>query len=188
MKKNIWGALFLIGLLVVWWSDGFSQQPAAKRPTIGVVLSGGGAKGFAHIGALKVLVDAGVPIDYVGGTSMGGIIGGLFAIGYHPDSLEKLVTEMNWDAVLADEIARRDLSMAEKASDGKYFFKLPFRDNRIELPGGLVAGQSVYNMLSYFCSPAYGINDFNDFKIPFVCIAADISHLILEFFFFTFIK
>jgi NTE family protein len=176
MKKNIWGALFLIGLLVVWWSDGFSQQPVAKRPTIGVVLSGGGAKGFAHIGALKVLVDAGVPIDYVGGTSMGGIIGGLFAIGYHPDSLEKLVTEMNWDAVLADEIARRDLSMAEKASDGKYFFKLPFRDNRIELPGGLVAGQSVYNMLSYFCSPAYGINDFNDFKIPFVCIAADIEH------------
>ncbi len=176
MKKNIWGALFLIGLLVVWWSDGFSQQPAAKRPTIGVVLSGGGAKGFAHIGALKVLVDAGVPIDYVGGTSMGGIIGGLFAIGYHPDSLEKLVTEMNWDAVLADEIARRDLSMAEKAADGKYFFKLPFRDNRIELPGGLVAGQSVYNMLSYFCSPAYGINDFNDFKIPFVCIAADIEH------------
>jgi len=155
-------------------AETFAQKPA-NRPKIGVVLSGGGAKGFAHIGALKVLVDAGVPVDYIGGTSMGGIIGGLLAIGYHPDSLQKLVLDQDWDAVLADEIARRDLSMVEKAQDGKYFFSLPFRDNRIELPGGLVAGQSVYNMLSYFCSPALGITDFNKFKIPFLCIAADIE-------------
>jgi NTE family protein len=169
-------ALFLVALMVLILLDlpVFSQQQA-NRPKIGVVLSGGGAKGFAHIGALKVLVEAGVPVDYIGGTSMGGIIGGLFAIGYHPDSLQKLVLDQDWEAVLADEIARRDLSMAEKAQDGKYFFTLPFRENRLQLPDGLVAGQSVYNMLSYYCSPAYGITDFNKFRIPFLCVAADIE-------------
>jgi len=150
-------------------------QERNSRPKIGVVLSGGGAKGFAHIGALKVLVEAGVPIDYVGGTSMGGIMGGLFSSGYHPDSLEKMVMSQNWEELLAGKLSRKDLSMSEKDEDGKYFFSLPFREKKLKLPSGLVAGQSVYDLLSYYASPAYGVHDFHKLEIPFLCIAADIE-------------
>jgi len=150
-------------------------QEENARPKIGLVLSGGGAKGFAHIGALKVLVEAGVPVDYVGGTSMGGIMGGLFAIGYHPDSLEWFVKHQNWDMVLSDKLSRRSLSMSEKEEDGKYFFTLPFRNNKLQLPKGLVAGQSVYDLLTQYTSPAFEINDFSQLEIPFLCVAADLE-------------
>lgn len=161
-------------ILLILLSSVVLAQVQSERPKIGVVLSGGGAKGFAHIGALKVLVEAGVPIDYVGGTSMGGIIGGLFALGYHPDSLEKLVMAQDWETLLADQISRKDLSMTEKGEDGKYFFALPFQNKKLSLPKGLVAGQSIYNIISYYCSPGYGIHDFSQFEIPFLCIATDI--------------
>lgn len=163
--------LFLICL----YSGAFGQE-SGSRPKIGVVLSGGGAKGFAHIGVLQVLVEAGVPIDYIGGTSMGGIMGGLFAMGYHPDSLEKLVLSQNWEELLAGKLSREDLSMSEKDEDGKYFFTIPFREKKLKLPSGLVAGQSVYDLLSYYASPAYGVNDFHKLEIPFLCIAADIEN------------
>lgn len=145
------------------------------RPKIGVVLSGGGAKGFAHIGALQVLVDAGVPIDYIGGTSMGGIMGGLLAAGYHPDSLEKLVLDQDWDKLLADVLSRKSMSMTEKEESDKYFFSLPIRERKISLPKGLVAGQSVYDLLSYYASPGYTIRNFQELEIPFLCVAADIE-------------
>lgn len=161
-------AIFFIPFVVV-------SQNKEKRPKVGVVLSGGGAKGFAHIGALRVLMEAGVPIDYIGGTSMGGIIGGLFALGYSPDSLEQLVLSQDWMAVLADEVSRRDLSMKEKEQAEKYFFTLPIRDKKIQLPAGLVAGQSVFNILSYYASPSARYGSFADFPIPFLCIAADIE-------------
>lgn len=171
-RRNI---KFLLNLLLVFLiSSLVHAQQNGERPKIGVVLSGGGAKGFAHVGALKVLVEAGVPIDYVGGTSMGGIMGGLFAIGYHPDSLENIVLSQNWEELLAGKLSRRDLSMPEKEEDGKYFFTLPFRDKKIKLPSGLVAGQSVYNLISYYASPSYGITDFTQLEIPFLCVAADI--------------
>ncbi|MFW5706137.1 MAG: patatin-like phospholipase family protein, partial [Bacteroidota bacterium] len=103
------------------------------------------------------------------------IMGGLFALGYHPDTLEKLVLDQDWEAVLSDRIPRRNLSMPEKEQDEKYFFSLPFRENKIMLPSGLVAGQSVYNILSYYGSPAYAYQDFSKFPIPFLCVAADIE-------------
>ncbi|MBE0636933.1 MAG: patatin-like phospholipase family protein [Bacteroidales bacterium] len=173
MRTSI--CLPVVLLILMFLPSVVYPQGNEKRPKIGVVLSGGGAKGFAHIGALKVLVEAGVPIDYIGGTSMGGIMGGLFALGYSPDSLEKLVLSQNWMAVLSDEISRRELSMKEKEQDEKYFFTLPIRDKKIQLPAGLVAGQSVFNILSYYGSPAADYTNFSDFPIPFLCIAADIE-------------
>ena len=161
--------------LALGWPSLHAQTVTEGRPKIGLVLSGGGAKGFAHIGAIKVLVEAGVPIDYIGGTSMGGIMGGLFALGYHPDSLEKLVKMQNWEAVLSDKILRRNLSMTEKEEDDQYFFSLPFRNKKIILPSGLVAGQSIYNLLSYYASPGRDIQNFDSLYIPFLCIAADIE-------------
>ncbi len=169
-------SLFLVLAFTGLFHLPYARAQQKEHPTIGLVLSGGGAKGFAHIGVLKVLVEAGVPIDYIGGTSMGGIMGGLFALGYHPDSLEKIVLRQDWESVLADRIPRRNLSMPEKEQDGKYFFSLPIKNSKIKLPSGLVAGQSVYNMLSYYCSPAYGISDFSQFPIPFLCVAADIGN------------
>jgi NTE family protein len=151
------------------------NENEADPPKIGLVLSGGGAKGFAHIGVLKVLVEAGLPVDYVGGTSMGGIIGGLFSLGYHPDSLEKIVTGINWEMVLSDQISRRNLTFSEKEEDSKYFFSLPFKNTKLSLPSGLVSGQSVYNILNYYASPAFGVNNFSEFQIPFLCIGADIE-------------
>lgn len=174
MTRILLKVSFILMIFFLSFINLYAQQ-AGDRPKIGLVLSGGGAKGFAHIGALKVLIEEGVPVDYVGGTSMGGIMGGLFATGYHPDSLESFVKHQNWDLVLADKLPRRSLSMSEKEEDGKYFFTLPFRDSKIQLPKGLVAGQSVYDLLSWYGSPAYGIRNFNKLEIPFLCIAADIE-------------
>jgi NTE family protein len=166
-------AFFLLAVAISW-SGVHAQTTPEKRPKIGLVLSGGGAKGFAHIGAIRVLVEAGVPIDYVGGTSMGGIMGGLFALGYHPDTLEKIMKEQDWEAVLSDKIQRRNLSMTEKEEDDQYFFSLPFHDKKLALPRGLIAGQSIYNLITYYASPGYNIQNFDEMHIPFLCIATDI--------------
>ena len=91
-----------------------STKFAPSRPKVGVVLSGGGAKGFAHIGALRVIEEAGVPIDYIAGTSMGSIIGGLYAVGYNPDMMQKLCTEQNWNMIIKDEIPRKFIPLEKR--------------------------------------------------------------------------
>jgi NTE family protein len=176
MKQSAYNFILLISIFL-FFSCVLPGQSAQQQesPKIGLVLSGGGAKGFAHVGVLKVLVEAGLPIHYVGGTSMGGIIGGLFSIGYHPDTLEKIISGINWDEALSDQLPRRDLTFSEKEEEGKYFFTLPFQNTKLSLPKGLVSGQSVYNILNYYASPAFGINNFDDFQIPFLCIGADIE-------------
>ncbi|MFR1242446.1 MAG: patatin-like phospholipase family protein, partial [Butyricimonas faecihominis] len=92
----------------------------AQRKRVGVVLSGGGAKGVAHIGVLKVLEKAGIPVDVIVGTSMGSIVGGLYAIGYSADQLDSLVRVQDWMFLLSDKVNRYDLPFGEKEQDGKY--------------------------------------------------------------------
>lgn len=174
MRKPFTLLLFALSV-AIFSSTLLAQNGKQHRPKIGVVLSGGGAKGFAHIGALKVLAEAGVPIDYIGGTSMGGIMGGLYALGYSPDSLEKLVLKQDWVAVLSDDISRRRLSMKEKEQEEKYFFSLPMSERKIQIPLGLVSGQAVFDILSFYGSPGYQYKSFDDFPIPFLCIAADME-------------
>jgi NTE family protein len=152
------------------------EQKINPRPKIGLVLSGGGAKGFAHIGALKVLEEAGIQPDYIGGTSMGSIIGGLYAIGYNSQMLRELIAKLNWDELLTDKISRRNFSIEEKSEDGRYILSFPVRRTRIELPMGLRSGQNVTNMLSRLTSPAYQYKNFSDFPLPFFCMAADIEN------------
>lgn len=130
-------AIFLL-TLALGWPSLHAQIVPEKRPKIGLVLSGGGAKGFAHIGAIKVLVEAGVPIDYVGGTSMGGIMGGLFALGYHPDSLEKIMKEQDWESVLSDKIQRRNLSMTRRAKMTSISFRCPSTTKKSLFPAALL--------------------------------------------------
>jgi NTE family protein len=160
-------------LLIV--AFGFSQQKNIPRPKVGLVLSGGGAKGLAHIGVLKVLEEAGVPIDYIGGTSMGSIIGGLYAIGYRSDELSRFVTTMNWDSLLTDQIDRQNLSFEEKEENARYFVSFPIREKRIGLPSGAIGGQNIYGLFNKMASPVYRERDFTKFPIPFICVATDIE-------------
>ena len=145
------------------------------RPSVGIVLSGGGAKGFSHIGVLKVIEEAGLPIDYIAGTSMGSIVGGLYAIGYSPEMMHTLVKEQNWDAVMSDAIPRKYISVDEKMLDRHYLATFPFRNKKIEMKSAIYDGAMVNLLLARLTSPAYKIDDFSELSIPFLCVAADIE-------------
>jgi len=152
-----------------------AEEPRRARPKVGLVLSGGGAKGLAHIGVLKVLEEAGIKVDYITGTSMGSIVGGLYAIGYDARSLERLVLEQNWTDLLNDEVSRRNLSMRDKDENDKYILSFALRGFSIELPKGLIRGQKLSSKLSRFTLPYHHIKDFGKFPIPFQCIGTDIE-------------
>jgi NTE family protein len=150
------------------------QAHSKTRPSVGVVLSGGAAKGIAHIGVLKVIEEAGIPIDYIAGTSMGAIIGGLYAIGYDASDIEKITIEQNWTKLLSDNISRTDLSIEEKPEEDLYFISFPYGKTGVKVPAGIISGQNIENLLNKLCFPAYQIRDFNQLPIPFLCVAMDI--------------
>jgi NTE family protein len=147
---------------------------AQSRPKVGVVLSGGGAKGLAHVGVLKVLEREGVPIDYITGTSMGSIVGGLYAIGYSVEDLERIVENINWEEVFSGNVHRNDLSFDNKVWDSRYMVTLPMRDGKIRLPSGIIGDQPILDLLTFYTIPAHHISDFHKLAIPFACIGADI--------------
>ena len=146
-----------------------------KPMSIGLVLSGGGAKGLAHIGVLKVLEREGIPIDYIGGTSMGGLVGGLYAAGYTPEQLDVISHDLPWKKLLADEKERRDLSAQEKYDFDRYLLSLPMTGFIPGLPKGLKEGQLVINVLNKLTWSVNDINDFSELPTPFFCIATDIE-------------
>jgi len=148
---------------------------AQERPKIGLVLSGGGAAGLAHIGAIKVIEEAGIPIDYIGGTSMGSIVGALYALGFSPADMEKALSESDWEKLLSDQVPREDLTFEVKEELEKYFFSFPVTKTGIQLPSGLVVGHNIINMLAGLTWSAYDKREFSEFPTPFVCIGADIE-------------
>lgn len=150
-------------------------QEMPPRPRIGLALSGGGAKGFAHIGVLKVLEEIGLPIDYLAGTSMGSVIGGLYAVGYTTDSLTVLAQRTDWPQLFSDAATRRDLPMEEKLWDGRYFATFPIRKGNVQLPSGLVAGQKISALLSRLTWSVHHLTDFRELPIPFACVATDLE-------------
>ena len=120
----------------------------AQRKKVGVVLGGGGAKGVAHIGVLKVLEEAGIPIDYVAGTSMGAIVGGLYAIGYTPDEIDSMVIAQDWTMLLSDRVTRTSLSFPEKENSERYIVSLPFgKDKKDRVISGMIRGQNLQPFL-----------------------------------------
>ncbi|MCB0303825.1 MAG: patatin-like phospholipase family protein [Calditrichaeota bacterium] len=145
-----------------------------ERPKLGLTLSGGGAKGFAHIGVLKVLEELNLPIDYISGTSMGSVIGGLYAIGYRAADLEALALRIDWDDMFSDRSERRFLGMPQKYWDSRYTFTLELKHRRVNLPSGIIAGHKIYNLLNRLTLAAQPQQDFHKFPIPFTCIATDI--------------
>ncbi len=149
----------------------------AERPRIGLVLGGGGARGAAHIGVLRELERQRVPIDAIAGTSMGAIVGGLYASGMSTDELETVVATLDWADALSDKAPRKDLSFRRKQDDTQYpiNFELGLRDSELLLPMGVVEGQKLDLILRELTSGVSHIADFDDLPIPFRAIATDIE-------------
>ena len=146
-----------------------------SRPKVGLVLSGGGAKGFAHIGVLKVIEEAGLPIDYIGGTSMGSIIGGLYSIGYSPKMMQQIVEEQNWDAIMSDAIPQKYISIDDKMLDRHYLATFPLRNKKIQMKSSIYDGEMINLLLARFTSPVYKIRNYDELSVPFLCVAADLE-------------
>ncbi len=146
-----------------------------RRPTVGLVLSGGSARGFAHIGVLKYLEKEGIRPDYIAGTSMGSIVGSLYALGYSADQIEKIVDSQNWDFIISNRIAYRNMSMSEKADAGKYFMEFPFKKKNLKLPGSFIGGQHIMELINYYEAwSSFTIHNFKKLPIPFFCVAVNL--------------
>ncbi len=152
-----------------------AAEPA--RPKIGLVLAGGGAKGAAHVGVLKVLEEMRIPIDVVVGTSMGSIVGGLYASGMRPDDIERAIREIDWVDVFEDAPDRADRSFRRKADDALYVFKAKpgFGDGKIKLPLAVVQGQKFDLQLNRLTQGVSAVGDFDRLPIPFRAVAADLE-------------
>ena len=146
-----------------------------KRPKIGLVLSGGGAKGFAHVGVLKVIDELGIPIDYISGTSMGSIIGGFYSIGYSARDIETMIKNQNWKQLLGDHISRKYVPFHEKKNYERHVLSFPIKPKGIQLPSGIVKGQNVLNLFERLSIDYHNQTDFKKLPIPFVCVATDIE-------------
>jgi NTE family protein len=178
----IWSYKHVIGLIIILLlncslgkSEGKDTKNEATRPKVGLVLSGGGAKGLAHIGVLKVLEESGLKVDYITGVSMGSIVGALYSIGYSAAEIESIAKNLNWNELLYDEVSRKNISIEEKDEDGRYVGQLSIVNGKLMLPKGFVRGNKIASVLSGLTWPVHEINDFNDFPIPFKCIATDIA-------------
>lgn len=174
MKRII---TFLLTLIAVYGMQArtLEGKPAGERKKVAIVLSGGGAKGISHIGILKVLEEAGIPIDYVVGTSMGSIVGGLYSIGYTPQMLDSLARAQDWMFLLTDRLERPALSFPEKEKADKYLLTLPInRDKKKLIPSGLIKGQNIYSLFCDLTAGYHQRTDFSQLPIPFACVATDI--------------
>lgn len=152
-----------------------SKEPIKKeRPKVGLVLSGGGAKGFAYIGLLKVMEEVGLQVDYVGGTSIGSIVAGLYALGYSPEEIEKQVKKQNWANLLIDKIPRKYVAYEEKEYLENSLISFPLKKRKIGLKQAMYQGQQVNLLLNRFFSPAWLTTDFSKFQTPFLCVGTNL--------------
>jgi NTE family protein len=142
--------------------------------SFGLVLSGGGARGFAHIGILKVLEEEGLRPDFITGTSMGSIIGGLYSIGYSAKQIEDLVLSTDWDDLFSDKFGRSNQPMIDKLYADRYIAELPFGRKSIQLPSSFIAGNKLFLLFSELTAGVRDIQDFDQFSIPFACVATDL--------------
>lgn len=154
------------------------REPAADRPKIGLALSGGGARGAAHIGVLKVLEEMRVPVDFVAGTSMGSIVGGLYASGMTPDEIERTLNSMDWEGIFSDKPPREMRSFRRKRDDDTYLVKAKpgFNDGELQFPLGAIQGQKFDLALRGLTLPVSAVQDFDRLHIPFRAVATDIAN------------
>ena len=152
------------------------RAEVSDRPKIGLVLGGGGARGYAHIGVLRKLEELRIPFDYIAGTSMGSIVGGLLATGMDIDELEQVVKEAEWNDLLSDSTSREDVPFRRKADDDLGLFgpKLGIGKDSSLLPKGVVSGQKIIFLFESITSQRVNTSDFNQLPIPYRAIATDI--------------
>ena len=148
---------------------------AQKQPKVGLVLSGGGAKGFAHIGVLKEIEKADIKIDYIGGTSMGAIVGGLYASGYSATQIEQIILETDFLKLLRDENPRRTKPFFTKEFEENEFVSFPVKDWKVGLPRAISRGQNILSFLTKLLRPVDSVTNFKKLPIPFFCVATDIE-------------
>jgi len=179
-KENI-GLVLLVGCgLLIFTANGLAAAADSiehKRPRIGLVLSGGGARGLAHVGVIQILEEMKIPIDYVAGTSMGAIVGAFYASGISPAEMEKMVVSMEWNEAFMDKPPPSELPFRRKkdAADFLINFDLGFRDGKFTIPKGLLQGQNLNLMLKSMLIHNEGIDDFDQLNIPFRAVATDIE-------------
>lgn len=148
-----------------------------RRPAIGLVLSGGGARGAAHVGVLKVLEQNRIPIDFIAGTSMGALVGGLYASGMSPGELEAVISAIDWADAFSDKITRVDRSFRRKRDDDFYLVKHRpgIKGTKLSFPPGILDGQKIDLLLKKYTLPVSTIRDFDQLPIPFRAVATDIE-------------
>lgn len=146
------------------------------RPTVALVLVGGGAKGAAHIGVMKCLEEKGIPIDFVAGTSMGGLMGGLYAMGYSAKQIDSIVRSIDWNVMMSDNIPMEFYTYTRKTYKGTYVLDIPFTGVHFlrSLPSGFLYGLNVYNMLSALSVGYQDDLDFMELPTPYCCVATEV--------------
>ena len=161
-------------LILVLFFQNLSAQEEGKNLKLGLTLSGGGAKGLAHIGVLKVLEEEGIQPHFISGTSMGSIVGGLYAIGYTAADLEKVAHTVAWLEYFNDDVTRNFKPIEDKETSEKYQFSFPVENGKIQFPKGFIKGAKMSMLLSLLTLPVHQTKNFNDFSIPFCCVATDL--------------
>lgn len=172
LNSFIKAGMFL--LLLTAMGTATAQQQPEQRPKIGLALSGGGAKGLAHIGLLMAIDSAGIKVDYVTGTSMGSIAGGLYAVGYSGDSIMKLARKLDWYSLLSNDPPLQSFNLKEREDIGKYI-ELPLTRGKLALKRGFIESNELWMALSELFYPYYETTDFKDFDKDFRCIATDVA-------------
>lgn len=167
--------ILILVLLVTFFAKAQNTIENTQKPKVGLVLSGGGAKGLAHIGVLKVLDSLGVNVDYVAGTSMGAIVGSLYASGYSGKELDSIFNSIDFDKIINDDLPRASKAFNERNNAERYAITLPFDNFKVKLPSALSRGQNTYNLLSKLMLHVSDINNFEELPIPFFCIATNIE-------------
>lgn len=184
--RNLFRILGCILLLTIA-ATAYSQDTAIvkERPKVGLVLSGGGAKGAAHIGVLKYMEEAGIPIDYIAGTSMGAIVGGMYAIGYSSDEILEIISSIDWDRLISNQVDRQRISYASKIDSRSKLVTVPFsagtdeqelqsRSFKNSIPKGIVTGDNLINLFNCLSVGYSDPIDFNSLPIPFLCMATNV--------------
>ncbi len=174
MKKILFLFIFVLNTVNLYaQTNNFIDTTTQKTKKIGLCLSGGGAKGLAHIGLLRMIDSLGIKIDFLSGTSMGAVVGGLYAMGYSGDQIKEIALDINWRGILNNKTTLDKINVEEKDEYNRYILETPMQNGLPTLPTGAVEGQYIYDLLTRLTLPAHCVRNFDELPIPFHCIAAD---------------
>lgn len=171
LKCKSWRIAFVLFAFLWFTHSGWAQT---QRPKVGLVLSGGGAKGIAHVRVLQVLDSLGIVPDFIAGTSMGSVVGGLYASGYTAHQIDSITKSIHWSSLFSNSVSFEEINIEEKDEFGRYIYELPLNGLKPQLPLGMVVGQNIEELLASLFFPINTITDFNKLPTPFLCVAADI--------------